>query len=67
MGNIGTGVSSQVPVCFSLLHNVKEGKAKYHKAQSDICESICDSEITIYGDRLLSDRQTDVTAKYYKD
>jgi hypothetical protein len=36
MGYIGTGVSSQVVVCFGLLHNVKEDKAKWHKAQSDI-------------------------------
>lgn len=51
-------MSSQVVVSFGLLHNVKEDKAKWHKAQSDICESICDSEIKIYGDRLLPDRQT---------
>jgi len=46
---------------------VKKDKAKYHKAQSDICESICNSEIKTYGERLSSDRQTDVTVKYYKD
>jgi len=45
-------------VCFGLLHNVKEEKAKWHKVQSDTCESICDSGIKIYGDRLLPDRQT---------
>jgi hypothetical protein len=57
MGNIGTGVSSELLVCFGLLHNVKEDKAKCHKAQNGICESIWDSEIKIYGDRVLSDRQ----------
>jgi len=31
MGHIGTGVCSQVVVCFDLLHNVKEDNAKWHK------------------------------------